>query len=191
MRFCEIIIKLFRFKPVGLNPVPEKKCIIIMAPHTAILDFILGYFMTRYLKLKMVIIMKKEFFFFPLGILLRKLGCVPVDREHARNFVKFSVNLVNSRDEIAYIICPEGTRKLTRNWKRGFYEIAKMTNTPIGLSHIDFRSRTLGVGKMFYPTGDYEKDLAEIEKYYYGMRGKKKGQFNLENKEPYAHPEWL
>ncbi|MCQ2283457.1 MAG: 1-acyl-sn-glycerol-3-phosphate acyltransferase [Bacteroidales bacterium] len=162
-----------------------------MAPHTGIRDFFLGFLMIRLLNLKMALIMKKELFVFPIAKAMKRVGMVPVDREHARNFVKFSVNLIKESDEIAYIICPEGTRKRVDKWKRGFYEIAMMAGVPIGLSHIDFRSRTLGVGAMFYPTGNYEADLAEIEKYYYGMQGTHKGGFNLEDREPYAHPEWL
>lgn len=191
MKATELFIKLFGFRFVGLNPIPENKCVVIMAPHTGILEFFLGFMTIRWLNLKMALIMKKELFFFPLGIILKKVGCIPVDREHTRNFVKHSVDLINKSEEIAYIICPEGTRKYVSRWKRGFYEIATMANVPIALSHVDFRSKTTGIGKIFYPTGNYEADLAEIEKYYYGMKGKNKGRFNLEDKEPFAHPEWL
>ena len=47
------------FKPVGIYPFETKKCVIIMAPHTSIVDFFLGLMMIRYLKLKMVMVMKK------------------------------------------------------------------------------------------------------------------------------------
>lgn len=162
-----------------------------MAPHTGIIDFFLGLMQIRYLKLKMVMVMKKEFFVFPFKGFLTHIGAVPVDRKHSLHYTDFAINLINSRDEICFILCPEGTRQRVDKWKRGFYQIAMGANVPICLSHIDFRSRTLGIGSIFYPTGDYEKDLAEIEKYYYGMKGTNKGQFNLEDKEPYAHPEWL
>lgn len=182
MKPSTFLLKLFRFKIVGLDPVPEKKCVIIMAPHTSIMDFIIGFLVIRHLNLKMALVMKKELFVFPIRGLMKKIGCVPVDRQHASNFSNFSVELIKEREEIAYIICPEGTRKLVKHWKRGFYEIATKANVPIGLSHIDFKTRTTGVGKIFYPTGNYEADLAEIEKYYYGMQGRNKGAFNLENK---------
>ena len=110
------------------------------------------------------------------------MGCGPVDRKHALHFTEFAVGLIKSREEIAFIICPEGTRKYVEKWKRGFYQIAEQAGVPIGISHIDFKTRTAGVGKLFYPTGNYEQDLAEIEKYYYGMRGFRKGRFNLENR---------
>lgn len=191
------LLKFHRFRVSGLTPEeihsnPNlKKCVVIMAPHTAVADFFIGLRVIRHLRLKMAMAMKKEFFVFPLKPLLLKIGCVPVDRQHALHFADFAVDLINSREEIAFIICPEGTRQLVTKWKRGFYQIAVKAGVPICLSHIDFRSRTAGIGQVFYPTGDYEKDMEEIEKYYYGMRGKHKGWFNLENREPYAHPEWL
>lgn len=197
MSIHSILLKLFRFRPVGFTPEevrqnPDmKKCVVIMAPHTGIIDFFLGLMMIRHLKLKMVMVMKKEFFVFPFKRFLNHVGGIPVDRQHALHYVDFAADLINSKEEICFIICPEGTRKLVPKWKRGFYQIAEKAHVPICLSHIDFRSRTLGIGDIFYPTGNYEKDLAEIEKYYYGMWGKHRGLFNLENKEPYAHPEWL
>lgn len=180
MNIHYFLMRLCRFKPIGLNPVPAKKCVIIMAPHTAVADFFLGMMMIRYLKLKQVVVMKKEFFVFPVKRILKSMGMVPVDRQHAMHYTDFAINLINSREEIAFILCPEGTRKRVDKWKRGFYQIAMGAGVPIGLSHIDFKTRTLGVGKMFYPTGDYEKDMVEIEQYYRGMRGQNKGQFNLE-----------
>lgn len=181
MTFNDFLIKLVRFKPVGIQPFEVKKCVVIMAPHTSIRDFFIGRLMIKHLHLKMVMVMKKEFFVFPYKRFLTHVGCVPVDRAHAVNFTRFSMELIKNREEIAYIICPEGTRKLVTKWKRGFYEIALTAGVPIALSHIDFKTRTMGIGRLFYPTGDYDKDLVEIQKYYYGMKGLHKGQFNLEN----------
>lgn len=188
MSVYSALLKICRFKVTGFTPEdfennPElKKCVIIMAPHTAIYDFVIGLMVIRHLRLKMALSMKKEFFVFPLKGFLTRIGTIPVDRKHALHFADFAADLIKSREEIAFIICPEGTRKYVERWKRGFYQIAEKSNVPICLSHIDFKSRTAGVGKIFHPTGDYEKDLAEIQKYYYGMRGLHKGWFNLENK---------
>jgi len=191
MSAAKFMLRLCGFRPIpnGITN-PPKKCVMIMAPHTAIFDFVLGKLMCVHLKLKSCIAIKKEVFFFPLGALLKSWGAVPVDREHARNVTEFAAKLLKEKEEIAYIICPEGTRKRVEKWKRGFYQIAIHADVPICLTHIDFRSRTLGIGQVFYPTGDYEKDMETIAQYYYGMRGIHKGQFNLEDK-PYAHPEWL
>ena len=79
--------------------------------------------------------------------------------------------------------------KRVEKWKRGFYQIAMEAGVPISLGFIDYHTRTCGIMSIFQPTGDYEKDLAEIQAQYYGLEGYKKGQFNLEDK-PHAHPEW-
>ncbi len=52
---------------------------------------------------------------------------------------------------------------------------------PILLGFIDYKKKRCGVEKVFYPTGDYEKDLAEIWEYYKSIKvmGKHPEQFNL------------
>ena len=187
MSTSSFFLRMFGFKTTGFTPEefqtnPElKKCVIVMAPHTSNLDFLLGRLCIKHLRLKMAMAMKKELFVFPLKHFFERIGCVPVDRKHAIHFVDFAVDLINSREEIAFIICPEGTREYTSKWKRGFYQIAETAGVPICLSHIDFKSRTIGVGQIFHPTGDFDKDMQEIAKYYAGMRGFHKGRFNYEN----------
>jgi 1-acyl-sn-glycerol-3-phosphate acyltransferase len=183
---------VYRLKPIPY-PRPEgtvPKSVLMMAPHTSIMDFVIGLSAMKYYDLHAKTIIKKEFFFFPLGGLLRKLGGIPVNRKRVRNFVSFAANTIKEHDRITLIICPEGTRKRTDKWKRGFYQIAMEAGVPISLGYIDYHTRTCGIMSIFEPTGDYEKDLEEIQKQYYGLQGYKKGQFNLEDK-PHAHPEWF
>jgi 1-acyl-sn-glycerol-3-phosphate acyltransferase len=161
----------------------------MMAPHTSIMDFVIGLSAMKYYDLHAKTIIKKEFFFPPLGWLLRKLGGIPVNRKRVRNFVSFAANTIKEQERITLIICPEGTRKRTEKWKRGFYQIAMEAGVPISLGYIDYNTRTCGIMSIFHPTGDYEKDIVEIQKQYYGLQGYRKGQFNLEDK-PHAHPEW-
>ncbi|MBO6080394.1 MAG: 1-acyl-sn-glycerol-3-phosphate acyltransferase [Bacteroidales bacterium] len=183
---------VYRLKPIDY-PEPGgtiPKSVLMMAPHTSIMDFVIGLSAMKYYDLHAKTIIKKEFFFFPLGGLLKKLGGIPVDRKRVRNFVSFAANTIKEHDRITLIICPEGTRKRTDKWKRGFYQIAMEAGVPISLGYIDYHTRTCGIMSIFEPTGDYEKDLEEIQKQYYGLQGYKKGQFNLEDK-PHAHPEWF
>ena len=182
---------VYRLKPIPY-PRPEgtvPKSVLMMAPHTSMMDFVIGLAAMQYYDLHASTIIKKEFFFFPLGSLLKKLGGIPVNRKRVRNFVSFAANTIKERDRITLIICPEGTRKRTDKWKRGFYQIAMEAGVPISLGYIDYNTRTCGIMAIFEPTGDYEKDLEEIQKQYYGLQGYRKGQFNLEDK-PHAHPEW-
>ncbi len=183
---------VYRLKPIPY-PRPEgtvPKSVLMMAPHTSFMDFVIGLAAMQYYDLHANTIIKKEIFFFPLNLLLKKLGGIPVDRKRVRNFVQFAANTIKEHDRITLIICPEGTRKRTDKWKRGFYQIAMEAGVPISLGYIDYHTRTCGIMSIFEPTGDYEKDLEEIQKQYYGLQGYKKGQFNLEDK-PHAHPEWF
>lgn len=182
---------LFRLKPIDY-PDPNgtlPKSVLMMAPHTSVMDFVIGLSAMNYYDLHANTIIKKEFFVFPLNLLLRKLGGIPVDRKHARNFVSYAADVIKKRDRITLIICPEGTRKRVEKWKRGFYQIAMEAGVPISLGYIDYHTRTCGIMSIFHPTGDYEKDIQEIQKQYYGLEGYRKGRFNLEDK-PHAHPEW-
>lgn len=182
---------VYRLKPIDY-PEPSgtiPKSVLMMAPHTSIMDFVIGLSAMKYYDLHAKTIIKKEFFFPPLGWLLRKLGGIPVNRKRVRNFVSFAANTIKEQERITLIICPEGTRKRTDKWKRGFYQIAMEAGVPISLGYIDYNTRTCGIMSIFQPTGDYEKDIVEIQKQYYGLQGYRKGQFNLEDK-PHAHPEW-
>ena len=70
----------------------------------------------------------------------------------------------SSRFQVA--ITPEGTRKHTEEWKRGFYYIALKAEVPILLAYIDYGKKEAGMMGVFHPTGDADKDIAEIRKYY-------------------------
>lgn len=190
MSFLKFLIRLHRLKVDYQFPAEVRKCVLIMAPHTSMYDFIIGKIVLSDLGVKTVIAIKREFFFFPIGWFLQKLNCVPVDRLHAANFPKFAAELIKNSEEIAFLICPEGTRKKTNRWKRGFYKIAQEANVPICFGYLDYRTRHAGISGTLYPTGDYQKDFATIEHFYNGMRGFHKNHFNLEDN-PHGHPEWL
>lgn len=185
------LLKILGYKIDTVNiPEEAKKCVLLFAPHTSMLDFIIGRMSLSAMGVKTVFLIKKEAFWFPLGNILRALGGLPIDRQHARNFTNYASELMKREKEIAFLIAPEGTRALATKWKKGFYYIAQKADVPIVLGYLDYHSRHGGMGPVFYPTGDYEKDLAVIAQFYYGMRGRYKGKFNLESF-PYAHPEWL
>ncbi|MBQ2499551.1 MAG: 1-acyl-sn-glycerol-3-phosphate acyltransferase, partial [Bacteroidales bacterium] len=125
-------------------------------------------------------LIKKEFFKFGLGWLLRKIGGIPVDRSKGNNMVAKTAVVFHQYDELNIVITPEGTRKRVEKWKRGFYYIAELAKVPVVLGFIDFKTKTCGYGPSFIPSGDFEKDWPVLEEFYRGMQGKKKGCFNLE-----------
>lgn len=95
------------------------KFIICLAPHTSNWDFIIGLLYSRAEGLKSNFLMKKEWFFWPLGCFFRKIGGIPVWRSKHTNMTD---NLAKTAAESATFqlcITPEGTRSATAEWKKG------------------------------------------------------------------------
>jgi 1-acyl-sn-glycerol-3-phosphate acyltransferase len=102
---------------------------------------------------------------------MRWLGGIPVDRSKTNNLVGQLVESFQRNDDLVVLIPPEGTRTKVEKWKSGFYYVAAGAAVPILLGFIDFPRRQLGFGPLFYPTGDYGIDLAEIQHFYADKKG--------------------
>jgi 1-acyl-sn-glycerol-3-phosphate acyltransferase len=146
------------------NP-PEniKKCVIAVGPHTSNWDFIIGRLAFFQYGVQGKFLIKKELFFFPLGIFLRSLGGIPVDRKRNSNMTDFAVNLFQNSESLYLVFTPEGTRKYNPNWKKGFYYIALKANVPIYVCYVDFATKTGGFHSLFHPTGNVDQDILEIK----------------------------
>ncbi|MBQ3710546.1 MAG: 1-acyl-sn-glycerol-3-phosphate acyltransferase [Bacteroidales bacterium] len=163
-------------------PADLGNAVCIVAPHTAIADFFVGIGYYWYYGIPFKFMIKKEFFKTRfISWSLNRLGAVKVDRGKKNHLVEQMIDMFQKNQNTHLIICPEGTRKKVNHWKKGFYLIAEGANVPILLGFIDYKKRYCGVEKVFYPTGDYEKDLAEIWDYYRSLKvmGKYPEQFNL------------
>ncbi len=57
------------------------KCVVCAAPHTTNFDLFIGKLFYGALGRKTSFMMKKEWFFFPLGLFFKAVGGIPVDRE--------------------------------------------------------------------------------------------------------------
>ena len=169
-----------RWKVVNQAPADLGNAVCIVAPHTAIEDFFVGLAFYCYYGYHFKIMMKKEFFKPVVGWLLKKIGGIPVNRGHQNNLVSQMVEMFSHCENTHLVICPEGTRKAVNHWKKGFYVIAQGANVPIILGFIDYKKRYCGFERVFYPTGDYEKDLAEIWDYYKDIKAKHPEGFNLD-----------
>jgi 1-acyl-sn-glycerol-3-phosphate acyltransferase len=109
---------------------------------------------------------KHTLFRWPLGIFMRWLGGVPVDRSAAAGFVEETARVVRESERMTLVVAPEGTRRLTDKWKSGFYRIAVTAGVPILLVAFDYPRKVVSFGPLFEPTGDYEKDLPEIQAHF-------------------------
>jgi len=174
-----LILRLFGWHTSAVLPDDVLKAVVIVAPHTSYWDFVVGRMTFWSSKLKIRVLIKKEAFVGPIGWLLRRLGGVPVARGQKNNMVEQVAALFHDNPTMVVVITPEGTRRKVGHWKKGFYHIAMEAKVPIALAFIDYATRTGGIGPLFYPTGNYEKDMAVILDFYKDKKGLHPEQFNL------------
>ena len=172
--------KVFRLNVDYSVPENARKSVMLFAPHTSMMDFVAGKWVMDVMELRVKIMIKKEAFVFPIASWLKSVGGIPVDRRHMTTMPEHVAALIRASDEMCLLICPEGTRKRTDRWKRGFYYIAEKADVPLYLTYIDWKTRRAGIGPEFRITGDFDADLQQIQSFYKGMRGWHTGQFNLE-----------
>ena len=123
--------------------------------------------------------MKKEWFFFPLGFFFKAVGGIPVDRSRKTSLVDQMVHKFAEYKKFNLAITPEGTRKANPNWKKGFYFIALKAQVPIVLIGIDYSKKTISATKAIMPSGDINKDMREIKLYFKDFKGKHPENFAL------------
>lgn len=155
------------------------KCVVCAAPHTSNWDLIIGKLYYGAIGRKTSFMMKKEWFFFPLGLIFKAVGGIPVDRKHKTSLVDQMHEKFADSKFFHLAITPEGTRKANPNWKKGFYYIASKAQVPIVLVGINYPTKTITCTKAIMPTGDIEKDMREIKLYYKDFKGKNPENFSI------------
>ena len=119
------------------------KCVICAAPHTSNWDLFIGKLFYGSLGRKACFMMKKEWFFFPLGIFFKAIGGIPVNRDKRTSMVDQMAERFANSTQFHLAITPEGTRKANPEWKKGFYYIALKAQVPIILIGVDYPSKTI------------------------------------------------
>ena len=147
------------------------KYVIIGAPHTSNWDFILFLGVIFRLKANVRFMGKMELFNNPFGWFFYWCGGIPVDRSRSQGLVDQMVDACEKAKQFILVIAPEGTRHGVKEWKRGFYHIAKNAGVPIVMAKVDGRHKAMCVGEIFYPSGDMETDLKAIQDAFKGMTG--------------------
>ena len=97
-----------------------QKFIIALAPHTSNWDFILGELFALAEGMRIGFMMKKEWFFWPLGPIFRKIGGIPVNQQKHTSMTEAITEAAKKADKFALCITPEGTRRPVKDGKKGF-----------------------------------------------------------------------
>lgn len=176
MNLSAWILKMAGWK-ITYSVVEPAKSVICVAPHTSNWDFIVGKLCYWGLEKDAAFLMKKSWFFFPLGYVFRAMGGVPIDRSKRMSVTQQMMEEFKKRDKFHLAITPEGTRKPVSEWKKGFYYIAVGAGVPIQMAYFDFGKKEMGITEVFYPTGNEEADFAHIYDFYRGVSGRNPENF--------------
>ncbi len=169
------MLRLLGWKVDPHLPEGVHRCVLVAAPHTSNWD---GFYMilaSLALGLRFRFAIKREWLRFPMGLLLRPLGAIGVDRRPKDadaprlSQVEAMAGLFQQHAHLTFVIAPEGSRARSDRWRTGFYHIAVAAGVPIAFGYLDYARKVAGVGPALQPSGDLEADLEKIQGFYRGI----------------------
>jgi 1-acyl-sn-glycerol-3-phosphate acyltransferase len=166
--FARLLLRLARWQTVGHVPTSG---ILVGAPHTSSWDWVAMLLLTWRDGVQARVLIKRELFRGPLGLLLRATGGIPLDRRNPGETIRTLLAEAEVAEQFLLVLAAEGTRDKGEFWKSGFYRIAQQTGLPITLGFIDGPSRTMGFGPTFTPTGDMAADMDGVRAFYADKHG--------------------
>jgi 1-acyl-sn-glycerol-3-phosphate acyltransferase len=163
----------------------DRKFVLVGAPHTSNWDFPVFLGATQDIGIRPSYLGKHSLFRWPLKRFMVDMGGIPINRSKPGNYVQQVAAAFDSRDELALVIAPEGTRHSDGKWKSGFYHIAIAAGVPIVIAWIDRSRRQIGIGSAITPSGDYRADLKKIADWYRSVWPDQR-RFDQMDREPQA-----
>jgi 1-acyl-sn-glycerol-3-phosphate acyltransferase len=136
--------------------------VIVVAPHTSNWDFVVGFLAYLAIQLDTTWFGKHSLFWWPVGLLFRYFGGIPVERSKSANMVDEYIAEFAKRDRMVLALAPEGTRTRVREWKTGFYHIALGARAIIVPVALDYPARRVRIMDAVVPSGDLAGDVATL-----------------------------
>ena len=155
------------------EPAPDRPTLLIGAPHTSNWDFVFMLAITWRLGIPIHWLGKTSLFRGWRGLIMRRLGGIPVDRDAPQRVVADVVARLRAGEVFSLVVTPDGTRSGRTHWKSGFYRIARETGMPVTLGYVDRTTMTTGLGPTFELTGDLPRDMNRIRAFYADKSGRR------------------
>jgi len=158
-------LRLTGWKLVGRMPDVDK-FVIIGVPHTSNWDAISASLAMLASGFKYTFLIKKEWFFWPMGPIFRALGGYPVDRgKGGKGVVEQLTNYIKESDKVCIGFPPEGTRSKVSKYKTGFLRVAYAADVPVFICAFDGPNKHVVLDRLFPLTGDMDTDAKAIKAY--------------------------
>jgi 1-acyl-sn-glycerol-3-phosphate acyltransferase len=172
---AQFIFKVIGWQIIGEKP-SYKKFLLIIEPHTSNWDAVIGILAAYIFELKLKFIIKAEVMFFPLNLILKPLGAIPIDRNRNKSLTKSNIDVIcekiESLEEAAIAISVKGTRGKVNRLKTGFYYIAKKESIPICLGFADYKKKIAGIGDTYFVGEDFDSEVKRLNDFYKDKIGK-------------------
>ena len=187
-KIAEQSLKMMGWEIDNHWPLDLDQCVMIAAPHTSNWDALYARLALKALGVNVRLTIKDSYMKFPFGPFVRALGGIGIDRtpkaegEPRPSMVEVMTDLFKEHPKLVMLVTPEATRAKQEQWKTGFYHVATSAGVPIALAYMDYDKKKTGVGEIVYPTGDYEKDMAEIMDFYSKINAKFPENFSVDKR---------
>ena len=164
------------------------QCVMIAAPHTSNWDALYARLALKALGVNVRLTITDSYMKFPFGPFVRAMGGIGIDRsvkqegQERPSMVQLMSDLFKTHPKLVMLVTPEGTRAKQEQWKTGFYHVAVNAGVPIALAYMDYAKKKTGIGKIVYPSGDYQKDMTEIMAFYAEINAKFPGKFSIDQR---------
>ena len=173
--FCKWLLARLGWTMHGEWP-DLKKVVIIGAPHSSDWDVVLVLLVIQATGMKVVFMGKQEVFRMPIiGSIAKYLGGMPVNRAAPGGVIEQVAEQIRNAEQMWFALAPEGTRKEVKEWKTGFWKIAKQANVPVCCAYFHFPDKVIGVGQVFELSDDMDGDIAKIRAWYKPYQGRNRG----------------
>ncbi len=168
---AEKYLRLRGWAFIGEVP-PNRKFIIIGAPHTSNWDFVVYLAAVSHWNISPKYLGKHTLFDGPFGWVFRGLGGISVDRSQPGGLIDQVTNEFAAADELVLAIAPEGTRNAAPFWKSGFLAISRAVGVPIVPGGIDYVKKQITLGNPIEAGEDVETIMTRVRTFYEGKTGK-------------------
>lgn len=164
------------------------QCVMIAAPHTSNWDALYARLALKALGVNVRLTIKDSYMKFPFGPFVRAMGGIGIDRsakqegQERPSMVQLMSDLFKTHPKLVMLVTPEGTRAKQEQWKTGFYHVAVNAGVPIALAYMDYAKKKTGIGKIVYPSGDYQKDMTKIMAFYAEINAKFPEKFSIDQR---------
>ena len=165
-----LLLKLLGWKVVLEGDLENlNRCVLIVAPHTDNIEYLLGNLVYWKYKKPLRVIIKDAHTKAWYGFIVKALGGIGINRSQRNNLVQFVTDLFKKED-FSLVICPEGTRSRVEKWKLGFYHMALSARVSIVFGGADFKTKKIHIGRKIsvedLESRSFESIMDEIQDYY-------------------------